>query len=131
MLDPACGCGNFLYLDFVLDGVDVSAITPELRSPERSTGQVARLAANRGKCFQGPIPVGDGFIISAEEAEALLAGRDARYDEVVRPYLTGDDIAEHPRQAATDHRLRATAAGSSDAVPSRVEHRQGAGQAVP
>ena len=83
---------------FVLDGEPVGGITAELRTPEHSTGTVARLPANRGRCFQGPIPVGDGFIITAEEAQVLLARTDAAYRDVVRPYLTGEDIADDPQQ---------------------------------
>lgn len=83
---------------FFLDGEPVDGITAELRTPERSTGKLATLRANRGRCFQGPIPVGDGFIISEAEAQALLKRSDAKYRDVVRPYLTGDDIADDPRQ---------------------------------
>ncbi len=83
---------------FVLDGEEVSGITAELVTPERSTASAVRLDANRGRCFQGPIPVGDGFILTAEEAEALLARDDADYRDVVRPYLTGEDIADDPQQ---------------------------------
>lgn len=83
---------------FVLDGEPVDGITPELRIPAHSTGNVAKLKANKGRCFQGPIPVGDGFIITAQEAQKLLHQTDANYRDVVRPYLIGDDIAENPRQ---------------------------------
>ena len=83
---------------FVLDGEPVEGITPELRTPGHSTGVVARLKANRGRCFQGPIPAGAGFIILPAEAQQLLGRTDANYRQVVRPYLTGDDIAEDPRQ---------------------------------
>src|ERR1019366_230812 len=83
---------------FILDGEPVEGITPELRTPGHSTGVVARLKANRGRCFQGPIPAGAGFIILPAEAQQLLGRTDANYNQVVRPYLTGDDIAEDPRQ---------------------------------
>ncbi len=83
---------------FMLDGEPVDGLTPELRSPERSTGKLAVLSANRGRCFQGPIPVGDGFIVSAAEPDQLLKRADAKYRDVVRPYLTGEDIAEDPKQ---------------------------------
>lgn len=83
---------------FSIDGEPVSGITAELRAPERSTGEVARLSANKDRCFQGPIPIGDGFIIPVEEAEELLERTDAGYRRVVRPYLTGDDIADDPAQ---------------------------------
>lgn len=83
---------------FVLDGKPVDGITPELRTPGRSTGVVANLKANKGQCFQGPIPVGDGFIITTQEAQKLLRQTDANYRDVVRPYLIGEDITENPRQ---------------------------------
>jgi hypothetical protein len=38
-------------------------------------------------------------VLSNEEAEALLARSEADYAEVVRPYLIGKDISEHPLQA--------------------------------
>ncbi|HET9970333.1 MAG TPA: DNA methyltransferase [Streptosporangiaceae bacterium] len=84
--------------EFVLDGKPVPGITPELRTPDRSTGIAVNLAANRGRSFQGPIPAGAGFILAEDEARALLAQTDADYSQVVRPYLIGDDIAEDPAQ---------------------------------
>lgn len=84
--------------DFTLDGESVTGITAELRTPERSTGDVASLAANKDHCFQGPIPVGDGFIIGADEATDLLGQIGVMYADVVRPYLTAADITEHPLQ---------------------------------
>jgi hypothetical protein len=83
---------------FVLDGEPVEGITPELRTPDRSTGVVAKLRANKGRCFQGPIPAGAGFIIPEVEAQALLARTDVDYLQVVRPYLIGEDIADDPGQ---------------------------------
>jgi hypothetical protein len=83
---------------FVLDGEPVDGITPELRTPGHSTGAVATLSANKGRCFQGPIPASDGFIIATGEAETLLGRTDADYRQVVRPYLTTDDITEDPKQ---------------------------------
>ena len=43
--------------------------------------------------------MGDGFIITAAEAQALLARAEANYRDVVRPYIIGDDIADDPKQA--------------------------------
>jgi hypothetical protein len=83
---------------FVLDGKPVDAITAELRTPDRSTGEAPKLAANKGRCFEGPIPAAKGFVISEEEAQALLARTDANYREVVRPYLDSDDITDDPGQ---------------------------------
>jgi len=90
---------SILPTQFVLDGKAVDGITAELRTPERSTGVVPVLAANRGRCFQGPIPVGDGFVITeAAEAHSLLKRSEAQYQEVVRPYFTTDDLTEDPKQ---------------------------------
>lgn len=83
--------------EFLLDGKSASGITAELRSTEDSTGDSHELLANKGRSFQGVIPVGDGFLLSAETAEYLLSRTEARYRDVVRPYLTGEDIAEDPR----------------------------------
>jgi hypothetical protein len=76
----------------------VSGITAELRTPERSTDNPPKLPANKGRCFEGPIPAAEGFVILEAEAKALLNRTDANYREVVRPYLDSDDITEDPGQ---------------------------------
>ncbi len=86
---------------FTLDGVEVPGITPALRPAGLDVSAAGRLAANGGRVFQGPIPVGGGFVLSPEEAARLLARGDADYTEVVRPYLVGADIANDPNQAPT------------------------------
>lgn len=53
--------------------------------------------ANRDHCFQGPIPVGKGFVISSAEATKLLTN-DVNHD-VVRPYLDSDDINDSTAQS--------------------------------
>ncbi len=82
---------------FVLDGHDVEGITTSLRSG-LPTAPSAPLAANRGRCFQGPIPVGGGFLIGPDEAAELLADPAIDHHPVVRRYLVGDDIASSPLQ---------------------------------
>jgi MmeI, DNA-methyltransferase domain/MmeI, N-terminal domain/MmeI, target recognition domain/MmeI, helicase spacer domain len=82
----------------ILDGVEVDAISTSLRPVAVDVNTAARLPPNQGFAFQGPIPVGDGFILSESEARALLARTDVNYHAVVRPYLTSQDIAEDPRQ---------------------------------
>ncbi|TNH25095.1 class I SAM-dependent DNA methyltransferase [Micromonospora orduensis] len=84
--------------EFILDNEPVSGITAELKVPGFSTAEALPLLANKGRCFQGPIPVGDGFIITEQEASRLLAAKEATYRDVVRPYLVGDDIADEPTQ---------------------------------
>ncbi|GIJ26838.1 DNA modification methyltransferase [Micromonospora qiuiae] len=83
--------------EFTLDGEAVTGITAELKAPESSTGKALPLPPNKGRCFQGPIPVGD-FIISEDEARSLLQRREAGYREVVRPYIVSEDIADDPGQ---------------------------------
>ena len=84
---------------FMLDGIPVEGIGSDLRdaSPNAWTPQV--LKANKGRCFQGPIPVGAGFIITATEAQQMLESTEADYSQVIRPYLTADDITGDSRQS--------------------------------
>jgi N-6 DNA Methylase len=82
----------------MLDGEEVDVITPSLRPAALDVASAARLASNSGRAFQGPIPVGDGFVLPQEEGQRLLSLTDADYRDVVRPYLIGEDIAEDPCQ---------------------------------
>ena len=82
---------------FVLDEFEVSGINTSLRPADGSANPLP-LSANVGHCFQGPIPAGDGFVISVEEAQSLLADPSARYAEVVKRYLVGEDIGSDPHQ---------------------------------
>ncbi len=86
-------------LEFLLDGMAVDGITPELRTVGRTTGNAQDLAANAGKCFQGVMTVGKGFLIDENEARDLLADSTVAYRDVVRPFLSGEEIANDPRQA--------------------------------
>lgn len=82
---------------FTLDGEEVEGINTRLRESLVAIEEYGALAPNRGRSFQGPIPVG-AFYLPPEEARALLDRDDADYAAVVRPYLIGDDITEEPRQ---------------------------------
>ena len=82
---------------FELDGEQVVGINTRLRESKVAMEEYAPLAENRGHSFQGPIPAG-AFYLDRGEAEAILARGDAPYEEVVRPYLIGDDITEEPEQ---------------------------------
>jgi hypothetical protein len=83
---------------YELDGVPVGGITPSLRPHGMDVTEADSLQRNRGFAFQGPIPVGAGFVIDDDTAAGLLSRPDADYATVVRPYLTSQDIAEDPRQ---------------------------------
>jgi hypothetical protein len=84
--------------EFDLDGEHVTGITSSLREGAKEDWAPKRLPANKEKCFQGPIPVGAGFIISGELAASMLADTSADYAKVIRPYLTSSDIADRPDQ---------------------------------
>jgi Eco57I restriction-modification methylase/restriction-modification enzyme MmeI-like protein len=75
----------------VLDRIEVGGITPALALRSRVEGTTQRLVANRGHSFQGTVVVGMGFVLSPNEAEAMLIA-DPRNGDVVRPYLTGEDL---------------------------------------
>lgn len=76
---------------FTLNGRTVEGLGPDLRA-ESGRWEALPLAANKARCFQGPIPVGAGFVLREDEALDLLADVDVTYRDVVRPYLTSDDI---------------------------------------
>jgi len=85
---------------YLLDGQEVESITSSLRPLGLDVSRAERLGANGGQAFQGPIPVGAGFVLSRTEAEGLLDRPEADYFQVVRPYLIGEDIiADDPAQA--------------------------------
>lgn len=86
---------------FLLAGTEVEGINTRLEASADPLVASTRLEANRGRAFQGPMPVGRGVLLSPEEAETLLSRADAPYRDVVRPFLVSDDIAEDPMQAAS------------------------------
>ncbi len=85
--------------EFDLDGLRVAGITPSLTAAGDDAWVPVALAANRDRCFQGPIPVGAGFIIDDATAAQLLSRREAPYADVVRPYVIGEDVAQRPDQS--------------------------------
>jgi len=80
-----------------LDERPVRRITPLLDSAE-ALGSPQRLAANAGKSFQGSIVLGMGFVLTPEEAQALIE-KDPRNQEVLFPYLNGEDLNSRPDQS--------------------------------
>ncbi len=82
----------------ILDGKPVPAIGPYLARPGTTRGKPHRLAANKGKSFQDSIVLGMGFILTHEEARALIA-KDPRNQEVLYPYLNGKDLNSRPDQS--------------------------------
>jgi hypothetical protein len=82
---------------FVLDGQQVRAITSSLEPLSEIEGNPYRLAAYARDSYQGSIPLGQGFVLDAEEASAFIE-RDDRCREVVFPYINGQDLSTSPRQ---------------------------------
>ena len=82
-----------------LNGVEAARINSRLRSYEEREDP-ARLDSNAGCAFVGCFLRGEGFVLSSEEARALLE-RAPNEGPVVRPYLVGEDVAKDPRQAAS------------------------------
>jgi len=81
--------------EFALDGRAVPGITSSLRGGSQET--VRRLRPNMSIAFQGMLPGAD-YLVDPEVARELLASALPRYGEVVRPYLSGSDIANDPGQ---------------------------------
>jgi len=78
-----------------LDRIAVTGITPSLTVRSRVSGNPHRLAANANRSFIGSYVLGMGFVLTPEEAQAMLAA-DPCNAEVVRPYLIGEDVNSRP-----------------------------------
>lgn len=76
----------------------VDGITPFLSVPSNVQGKPYRIKANEGKSFQGSIVLGMGFVLTPEEAQALIK-KDPRNNEVIFPYLNGEDLNSRPDQS--------------------------------
>ncbi|WP_405858787.1 hypothetical protein OG361_31110 [Streptomyces sp. NBC_00090] len=83
----------------VLEGASVSKIDSSLTRPSRVTGEPFEIKTFSGRSSQGCITVGTGFVIEEGEAQALIAA-DQRNREVVRPFLIGNDVNNHPQSLA-------------------------------
>jgi hypothetical protein len=79
----------------VLDGNPVPFISSRL-DPEPEQ-EPKRLPQNEGKAFIGDNVRGIGFVLEAEDAEALLA-KNPQNRDCLFPYLNGEDLNSHPEQ---------------------------------
>lgn len=86
---------------FILDGLAVRGITSSLTAGESNDWRPRAFAQNKGRCFEGPSPKADGFVLTADERSELLADQTVVYADVVRRYLTAADIADSPEQRAS------------------------------
>ncbi len=69
-----------------------------LVDPRPRVGKPYRLKANESKSFQGSIVLGMGFVMTPEEAQALI-DKDPRNRDVLFPYLNGEDLNSRPDQS--------------------------------
>ncbi|MFI7207748.1 Eco57I restriction-modification methylase domain-containing protein [Micromonospora aurantiaca (nom. illeg.)] len=83
-----------------IDDVVVAGITPSLDAASRVTGNPCRLAACQGLSYIGSYPLGAGFTMEPKAAAELIA-RDRRNEEVLFPYLNGQDLNTRPDLSAS------------------------------
>jgi len=83
-----------LQMQSALDDEIVLTINSYLTA-DNSGQQPFELAANQGKSFQGSVVVGEGFILSPDEAKSIIAA-DPSNSEVIRPYINGEDVNDRP-----------------------------------
>ena len=84
--------------EYFLDDKTVTGITPYLTIPGKSVGKPHKLIANQGKSHIGSYILGKGWILTPEEAQALIE-KDPRNKDVLFPYLNGQDLNSNPNQS--------------------------------
>ncbi|WP_370891241.1 Eco57I restriction-modification methylase domain-containing protein [Janibacter sp. GXQ6167] len=84
----------------VADGADVRRISTLLEPVGRVAGLPSRLAENAGIAHIGCLVLGMGFTISPELA-ATWVEDEPRVNEVVFPYLNGEDLNQRPDSSAS------------------------------
>lgn len=82
----------------ILDGHAVHNISAYL-DDESATPQPVVLAENQSRSFQGVIVLGMGFVLTPEAAAELIR-QDQRNQNVIFPYLNGDDFNSDPYLSA-------------------------------
>ncbi len=81
-----------------LNELPVEIITSRLSSHLMWTPVV--LKGSSGIAFQGSIPLGDGFLLPPEKAQALINGNESN-SKILKPYITGNDIlSNYPTKAS-------------------------------
>jgi methylase of polypeptide subunit release factors len=80
----------------VLDNKEVNYISAFFEEDE-DTGAQLSLAENANRMFQGSIFLGDGFLLSHEEADSLVRA-DPRNRDVIFKAINGDELNNRPDQ---------------------------------
>lgn len=81
----------------VLDGKDVAIINAFFEDSEDS-GDPINLSENASSVYQGSIFLGNGFLLSHEEADSLVES-DPRNRDVICKVINGDELNNQPDQA--------------------------------
>ncbi|MEG4837115.1 Eco57I restriction-modification methylase domain-containing protein [Microcoleus sp. B9-D4] len=84
--------------EFILDEKPVYGITPFLTTSAKVVGNPYRLATNQDKSFIGSYVLGMGFVLTPEEAQALIE-KDPCNKDVLFPYLNGQDLNTNADQS--------------------------------
>ena len=82
----------------MLDNQPVTLINTFFEEGE-NLGEPDAIVENRDQVFQGSIFLGDGFLLSHEEAKQPVRGRTARNAEVIMPIINGKEMNNEPDQA--------------------------------
>jgi hypothetical protein len=80
----------------ILDNRKVEYISTYL-DDSRDVGNPYALKGNKSKSFIGSYVLGKGFIVSPEEARELI-NRDSMTNDVLFPYINGEDLNSSPQQ---------------------------------
>lgn len=80
-----------------LNNCHYNAISSFLRDAEIEALSPKLLPNNKNLAFMGSIPLGAGFLLAPEQAQNLIA-TDGKNSNVLRPYLSGDDLLSRPDQ---------------------------------
>ncbi|MFM6037036.1 MAG: class I SAM-dependent DNA methyltransferase, partial [Sphaerospermopsis kisseleviana] len=79
---------------YYLDDQIVAQINSSLKS-SIDVSQAVRLQANLNKCFQGVIPVGEGFIVTEQQVQEWIK-KDIKNQEVLKLFSMGANLAKNP-----------------------------------
>jgi type I restriction-modification system DNA methylase subunit len=81
---------------YVLDGREVPIITPYLEDSE-DIGSPKNLSTNANKIYQGSIFLGDGFLLTHQEAHQIIQD-DHSNKEVIQRIINGQELNNTPDQ---------------------------------
>lgn len=79
----------------IADGISVQKISALLEPAGRVDGYPSRLAKNQGVATTGCKVYGNGFVLSMDDATAMISADDRNRD-VIFPYMNGEDANSRP-----------------------------------